>query len=185
MTIAEATVRLSIPAQGMSLDELETRIGQVVKQAPNDLLRQACQHMDAGLVENEPDVRAVKKRPLHLLTRFGWTRLVRWQVQDAQGRYRCPLDQVLGLVAGQHTSPWITDRAVGLATRLPFRQAPAFPGPSSTKRSTTAVTTAGPRSMLKIPTLKEMNRHMRGCGLRPHPHICLLLSLRWPFSAAC
>jgi len=30
MTIAEATVWLSIPAQGMSLEELETRIGQVV-----------------------------------------------------------------------------------------------------------------------------------------------------------
>ena len=128
MTIAEATVRLSIPAQGMSLEELETRIGQVVKQAANDLLRQACQHMDAKLVETEPAVRAVKKRPLHLLTRFGWTRLVRWQVRDAQGCYRCPLDQVLGLVAGQHTSPWITHRAVALATRLPFRQAACLLG---------------------------------------------------------
>ena len=36
-----------------------------------------------------------------------------------------------------------------------------------------------------MPTLKEMNRHMWGCGRRPHPHICLLFFLRWPFSAAC
>ena len=28
-----------------------------------------------------------------------------------------------------------------------------------------------------MPTLKEMNRHMWGCGLRPDPHICLFLSL--------
>jgi hypothetical protein len=128
MTIAEATVRLSIPAQGMSLEELETRIGQLVKQAANDLLRQACQHMDAERVQNEPGVRAVKQRSLHLLTRFGWTSLVRWQVRDAQGHYRCPLDQMLGLGAAQHTSPWITDRAVGLATRLPFRQAACLLG---------------------------------------------------------
>lgn len=128
MTIAEATVRLSIPAQGMSLEELETQIGQLVKQAAHDLLRQACQHMDAELVHNEPAVRAVKQRSLHLLTRFGWTKLVRWQVRDAQGRYRCPLDQVLELAAGQHTSPWITDRAIGLATRLPFRQAACLLG---------------------------------------------------------
>jgi len=39
------------------------------------------------------------------------------------------------------------------------------------------------RSMLKTPTLKEMNRHM--WGRSPHPHICLLLFLRWPSSAAC
>jgi len=31
-----------------------------------------------------------------------------------------------------------------------------------------------------MPTLKEMNRQLWGCGLRPHPHIGLLLSLRWP-----
>ena len=42
-----------------------------------------------------------------------------------------------------------------------------------------------PGSVLKMPNLKEMNRHMWGCGLHPHPHMCLLLSLRWPFSAAC
>ena len=41
------------------------------------------------------------------------------------------------------------------------------------------------RSMLKMPTLKEMSRQLWGCGLRPHPHSCLFLSLRWPFSAAC
>ena len=97
MTIAEATVWLSIPAQGMSLEELETRIGQVVKQAANDLLRQACQHMDAELVENGPAVRAVKKRPLQLLTRFGWTRLVRGQVCAARAAARC-WAEILGVV---------------------------------------------------------------------------------------
>ena len=41
------------------------------------------------------------------------------------------------------------------------------------------------RSMPQMPTPKEMNRPMWGCGRSPHPHIGLLLSLRWPFSAAC
>ena len=36
-----------------------------------------------------------------------------------------------------------------------------------------------------MPTLKEMNRHMWGCGRSLHPHICLFLFLQGPFSAAC
>ena len=35
-----------------------------------------------------------------------------------------------------------------------------------------------------MPTLKEMNRYMWGCGRSPHPHMYLLIFLRWPFSAA-
>jgi hypothetical protein len=59
----------------MFLEELETQIGQPVKQAAHNLLRQAGAHMDAELVHNEPAVRTVKKRSLHLLARFGATGL--------------------------------------------------------------------------------------------------------------
>jgi len=59
-----------------------------------------------------------------MLSRFGWVRLVRCQVVDLkEGRYRCPLDEVLGLRPRRHVSPWVLAQAVGLATRIPYRQA--------------------------------------------------------------
>lgn len=49
---------------------------------------------------------------------------MRCQVVDLrQGRYRCPLDELLGLRPRQHASPWILAQAVALATRVPYRQA--------------------------------------------------------------
>jgi hypothetical protein len=41
------------------------------------------------------------------------------------------------------------------------------------------------RSMLNMPTLREMNRHTWGRGRSPDSRIDLLLFLRRPFSAAC
>ena len=68
-------------------------------------------------------LRRNKRRPLHLLTRFGWMRLTRWHMRQPDGTYACPLDALLGLERRQHASPWITHQAVALATRLPYRQA--------------------------------------------------------------
>jgi hypothetical protein len=85
---------------------------------------QACHTLEVGLLERQPSrLRRGKQRPLHRLTRFGWTRLSRWQMRDQAGTFRCPLDALLGLQPRQHASPWVTHQAVALATPLPYRQA--------------------------------------------------------------
>ena len=38
-----------------------------------------------------------QRRPLHLLFRFGWIRLNRWQAREKEGDYCRPLDELLGL----------------------------------------------------------------------------------------
>jgi hypothetical protein len=124
MTTVNTTVSISISPEGMSLEALELRIGQAIREAGRRLLSQACRAMEAELLERHGDrLRRSKPRQLHMLTRFGWMRLSRWQMRDAEGRSCCPLDAVLGLQPRQHASPWITNQAVALATRLPFRQA--------------------------------------------------------------
>jgi hypothetical protein len=123
MTIIETTVTMSINQKGLTLEEMEAQIGDALQQAGRDLLIQVCQVMEAQVLEERAELRRSKRRGLHLLTRFGWIRLKRWQMRDAQGRFFCPLDQVLGLQPRQHASPWITQQAVALATRLPYRQA--------------------------------------------------------------
>lgn len=124
MTTVETAVSISISLEGQTLKDLEAQICQALRQAGQDLLTQACQVMERNLLGSEkPSLRRSKQRSLHLLTRFGWMRLSRWQMCDGQGRFSCPLDAVLGLQSRQHASPWVIDQAVALATRLPFRQA--------------------------------------------------------------
>jgi len=123
MTTVETTVTLSISPKGHTLEELEPQIGEALQQAGKDLLVQACRIMEAQVLEERSELRRSKLRGLHLLTRFGWMRLSRWQMCEAQGRFFCPLDQVLDLQPRQHASPWITQQAIVLATRLPYRQA--------------------------------------------------------------
>jgi hypothetical protein len=124
MTTAETTVSISINPKGQSLEELEAQIGQALQRAGRDLVAQACHQMEAQLLESRGlGLRRSKRRRLHLLTRFGWMRLERWQTRDQRGRFSCPLDGALGLQPRQHASPWITNQAVALATRLPYRQA--------------------------------------------------------------
>lgn len=124
MTTVETTVTISISPEGKSLEALEAGIGQALQEAGRRLLSEACRGMEAELLERQGDrLRRSKLRPLHLLTRFGWMRLTRWQMRDAGGAYSCPLDGLLGLGRRQHASPWITNQAVALATRLPYRQA--------------------------------------------------------------
>jgi hypothetical protein len=124
MATVTTTVALSMSPEGMSLEALEAEIGQALQRAGQELLVQACHTLEVGLLERQPSrLRRGKQRPLHLLTRFGWTRLSRWQMRDQAGTFRCPLDALLGLQPRQHASPWVTHQAVALATRLPYRQA--------------------------------------------------------------
>ena len=124
MPAVETTVTVSIYPEGMTLEALEAQIAQAVQQAGRQLLVLACQSLEASYLQAQgPRLRRVKQRPLDLLTRFGWTRLHRWQMRDPAGEYVCPLDALLHLPPRQHASPWITSQAVALATRLPYRQA--------------------------------------------------------------
>jgi hypothetical protein len=108
----------------MTLKELEHEIGKALQQAGQQLLHQACQVMEDQLMEQgKGGYLRDKRRPLHLLTRFGWIRLHRWQARRKEGGYCRPLDELLGLRPRQHASPWIIDQSVALATRLPYRQA--------------------------------------------------------------
>jgi len=124
MTNVETKVTLSINPNGMTLGELEQEIGWVLQGAGRRLMLQACRVMEAQIMEREKgSYRRDKRRPLHLLTRFGWMRLHRWQARKQDGGYCRPLDEVLSLEPRQHASPWIVEQAVALATRLPYRQA--------------------------------------------------------------
>jgi hypothetical protein len=124
MTHVETKVTLSINPNRMNLEELEQEIGKVLQQAGQELILQACQIMEDQLMEQEKGrYRRDKRRLLHLLTRFGWIRLQRWQARTKEGWYCRPLDELLGLEPRQHASPWIIEQAVALATRLPYRQA--------------------------------------------------------------
>ena len=123
MTHVSTQVTLSISPTGQSFEAIEAQIAQSLKQAGKDLLIQACQAMEANVLQQNHKLRRCKKRKLHLITRFGWIRLSRIQVRDDQGRFFCPLDQVLLLQPRQHASPWVLQQSIRLATRLPYRQA--------------------------------------------------------------
>lgn len=125
MPTVETTITLTIPRAGMSLQELERRVWEQLCEAAGSLLRDACREMESQiLLHGAGQLRRDKPRQLDLLTRFGWLRLERWQLQDRRtGRYSRPLDQVLGIKPRRHASPWVIEQAVGLATRLPYRQA--------------------------------------------------------------
>jgi hypothetical protein len=124
MTCVETKVTLSINPNGMNLQDLEHEIGGALKQAGQQLLLQACQSLEDQLLEQEKGrYRRDKRRKLHLLTRFGWIRLERWQMRKREGGYCRPLDELLGLKARQTASPWIIAQSIALATRLPYRQA--------------------------------------------------------------
>ena len=122
MPTVETTVTISVPEEGMSLEALEAALAAALAQAGQRLLLAACRAME----ETSPSPRMLrhKLRGTHVLTRFGWVRLQRWQVRDPQtGRYACPLDATLGLGPHQHVSPWVRDQAVAFATRVTYRQA--------------------------------------------------------------
>lgn len=105
------------------MEELEAQIAEALQQAGKELLQQACQQMEEQMMEADPGLRRVKRRGLHFLSRFGWMKLVRWQVRDGEGRYCYPLNSLLGLEPRQRVSPWLVGQGIALATRIPYRQA--------------------------------------------------------------
>lgn len=124
MTTVETTVTTNIHEEGMTLEALEAEIAKSLQRAGRLLLEQACRAMEDEILERHRSrLRRSKQRSFHLLTRFGWMKLTRWQMRDVRGSFSCPLDAQLGLEPRQHASPWITEQAVSLATRLPYRQA--------------------------------------------------------------
>ena len=127
MASVETTISITIPEEGMTLEDLEA-VAQAVVQAGQELLVAGCAAMEARVLRQAgkrwyPN----KRRPLDLLTRFGWVRLERWHMQErSTGRYGYPLDHILELTPRQHASPWVVAQAVALATRVPYRQATAL-----------------------------------------------------------
>lgn len=125
MATVETTIRITIPEEGMSLQDLEASAAEVLQQAGRELLVAGCAAMEAQVLERGRERwYRNKRRPLDLLSRFGWIRLERWHVQErGVGRYQYPLDRILGLAPRQHASAWVVAQAVALATRVPYRQA--------------------------------------------------------------
>ncbi|MBI2861984.1 MAG: UPF0236 family protein, partial [Chloroflexi bacterium] len=124
MPTVETTIKISIPAEGMSLKALEGAIAEAARKACQRLLLASAQAMEAKALEGvgRPLGRD-KQRSLQLLTHFGWVRLQRWQMKErATGGAVRPLDGVLGVQKRQHASPWVAQWAARLAARLSFRQ---------------------------------------------------------------
>lgn len=124
MPTVATTITLTIAPEGSSLEALEEQVWQAVRNAALTLLQTACRAMEEQALLPSAEIRADKRRPLSLLTRFGWLRLERWYAQErVSGRYTYPLDRILQLGSRRHASPWVIEQAIALATRLPYRQA--------------------------------------------------------------
>lgn len=112
----------------MTLAELESAVWASVQVAARDAIVLACE-----IIEADAQARVVgsvtldRRRPLDVLTRFGWVRLLRWyQRNHERVGYHYPLDEVLGLVPRQHASPWLIEQASALAGQLSYREAAEF-----------------------------------------------------------
>lgn len=123
MPTVETTIRVTI-AERAGLGEAEQAVADQLQAAGRELLVGLCAAIETQVLAEASGLRPNKQRGRDLLTRFGWVRLPRWQLQDTTtGRYLCPVDAVLGLRPRQHASPWVLGQAVALATRVPYRQA--------------------------------------------------------------
>ena len=126
MPTIELTATLSISLEYTSLEALENEIHARLRQAGQQLLVQACQQVEQqSLGERGATIRRQRQEPRYLLSRFGWVRLSRYRVKEADGHSHCPLDELLGLEARQHASPWARERAMYFVTQLPYRPAAA------------------------------------------------------------
>jgi hypothetical protein len=108
-----------------TLDDVEQILAGALRSAGQRLLVALCQELETIVLQQAgPSLRADHRRARHLLTRFGWIRLERWQVREREsGRYPYPLDTALGLRPRQRASRWVVEAAMALAARLPYRQA--------------------------------------------------------------
>jgi Uncharacterised protein family (UPF0236) len=108
--------------------ELESAVWASVQVAARDALVLACEVIEADAQSRvSGNVTLDRRRPLDVLTRFGWIRLLRWYQRDHdRAGYHYPLDAVLGLVPRQHASPWVIEQASALAGQLSYREAAEF-----------------------------------------------------------
>jgi len=117
--VPELTVTVKVPLpKRPGLGALEKTIFRALQAAGRELLLQAF-----GVIE--PAVLAgarQRRRRRYLMTRFGEIRFLRWQTRTEEG-YSYPLDQALGVPAGDPCSPWVRQTACWLAQAHPYRQA--------------------------------------------------------------
>lgn len=119
MPTVETTVSVAVP-EGATVAEIEEAVRAVLWAAGRKLLAEAVAAVEEGALATG-DVLRDKRRPVDLLTGFGWLRLERSYVRERQsGRYRYLVE-----VGGQqeHATPAVVAWAVALAARLPYRQA--------------------------------------------------------------
>ena len=118
------TISVELP-DSTTLDDVERVLADELRNAGQRLLIALCQDLEQRVLNRAgPRLRSDHRRSRHLLTRFGWIRLERWQVRERDtGRYAYPLDTALGLQPRQRASRWVIDAAMALAARLPYRQA--------------------------------------------------------------
>jgi hypothetical protein len=123
-----ASIIFVVPEAGMTLAELEAAVWSSVQVAARDAIVRGCQIIEADAQARiSGSVTLDRRRPLDLLTRFGWVRLLRWYQKDRdRGGYHYPLDAVLGLAPRQHSSPWVIAQASMLAAKLSYREAAEF-----------------------------------------------------------
>lgn len=112
----------------MTLAEVESAVWSSVQVAARDAIVLACEIIEADAqAQVSGTVTLDRRRPLDVLTRFGWIRLLRWYQRDHdRDGYHYPLDAVLGLVPRQHASPWVIEQASVLAGQLSYREAAKF-----------------------------------------------------------
>ena len=76
------------------------------------MLVQVCQEVEQrALAEKGKTVKRQRLEWRYLLTPFGWIRLGRWRVKQADGHTECPLDDLLGLKDRERVTPWVKERA--------------------------------------------------------------------------
>ncbi len=126
MPTMELTATVSISLEYTNLEAVEEQIHCQLRQVGQQMLVQACQQVEQqSLKERGQSIQRQRQEPRHLLSRFGWVRLWRYRVKEADGHSHCLLDEVLGLEKRQHASPWARERAMYFVTQLPYRPAAA------------------------------------------------------------
>lgn len=103
------TVRVPMPKHP-SLGALETSIFTELQAAGRELLTQAFSVIEPEVLTGARQ----RRRRRYLITRFGQIRFHRWQTRTEEG-YGCPLDEALGLAAGDPCSAWVHQTAAWLA----------------------------------------------------------------------
>jgi hypothetical protein len=123
-----ANITFVVPETGMTLAELESAVWTSVQAAAREAIVLACDVLEADAQARvSGTVTLDRRRPLDILTRFGWVRFMRWYQRDKDHKgYHYPLDAVLGLVPRQHASPWVIEQASALAAQFSYREAAEF-----------------------------------------------------------